>query len=288
MKEKEMNPTVTVLGSGCPIPTLERSGPAFALDIGTDISMIDCGPGALKQMMVAGLDVARSTKVFITHHHSDHTFDLGQFALGGWTLGRRALHIYGPSGTERIAHLWFEEMLGADIAYRAGLGRPTGGLIDIGSTDCGPGHIFENDEMTVTAAHGVHTTEDLAYRFDVGGRSIVFTGDTAPTDDIADLARGADVLFHESNLVPTARDAYAKTEGGLAVWESLQDHHTPPEKAGEIAQKAGVRQLVLIHFLPGADPRVAEELASSTFDGPVVAAEDLMRVEVGDEIMIHR
>src|SRR5690554_4879231 len=119
------NPTVTVLGSGSPIPQLNRSGPAFALDADDHLAVIDCGPGALRQMMMAGLDIARSTRLFLTHLHSDHTMDLGQFALGGWTLGRRSLDIYGPSGTERLADLWFNQMLDADIAYRAGLGRPT-------------------------------------------------------------------------------------------------------------------------------------------------------------------
>lgn len=283
-----MGITVTVLGSGSPIPQLDRSGPAFALDDGRGISLIDCGPGTLRQMMVAGLDIPSSTRVFLTHLHSDHTLGLGQFALGGWTLGRRALEIFGPAGTEDLARLWFEEMLGSDIAYRAGLGRPTAGLTDIVAKDYPAGPIVHDDRMEVVAVNGVHTTEDLAYRFNIGERSIVFTGDTAPTDDIAELAKGADVLFHESNLSPSVGRAYAKAEGGSRVWETLQDHHTPPQEAGRIAEAAGVRQLVLIHFLPGFDPEEAVALARTTFSGDVVAAEDFMRVRVGDEIEISR
>jgi ribonuclease BN (tRNA processing enzyme) len=103
-----MEINVTVLGSGSPIPQLDRSWPAFALEAGEDVYVIDCGPGALRQMMVAGLDVARSTRLFLTHLHSDHTMDLGPFALGGWTLGRRALQIFGPAGTERLAGRWLD------------------------------------------------------------------------------------------------------------------------------------------------------------------------------------
>lgn len=281
-----MNLQIVVLGSGGPIPALDRSGPAFAIDTGASVCMVDCGPGALRQYMRAGLPVERSTQVFITHLHSDHTLGLGQFALGGWTLGRRELNIHGPAGTEELARLWFEAMLESDIDYRASLGRPTAGLSDISATDHGPGTILDTSEMTVTAARGIHTAEDLAYRFDVGGNSVVFTGDTAPTDAIAKLAEGADVLFHESNLVPSLREKYARTEGGLAVWESLQDHHSAPDRAGEIAEKAGVQQLVLIHFLPGADSDMAVEMASGTFSGSVVAARDLMRIEVGEEITV--
>lgn len=279
---KEMS--VTVLGSGGPIPTIERSGPAFALSAGEDISIVDCGSGTLRQMMIANLPVERSIRVFLTHLHSDHTLGLGQFVLGGWTLGRRSLRIFGPPGTEEMVELWFSRMLGWDVQYRAGLGRPSSGLTDIVVEECGAGPVMSEQGLRVTAADGIHATPDLAYRFDYGDRSVVFSGDTAPADSVAELAAGADVLFHESNLVSSVRDAYASQEGGLAVWESIQDHHSSPANAGEIAQKAGVRYLILVHFLPGADTNLAVEEASARFSGTVLAAEDLMRIEISEDI----
>lgn len=179
-----------------------------------------------------------------------------------------------------MKELLFDDLWKKDIDYRLSLGRPREGLADIEVTETGPGLVYEDETMRVTAAEGIHTTYDLAYRFDHRGGSVVFTGDTYPADAIAELARGADALFHDCNLVPSAREWFAGSEGGLKVWAALQDHHSTPEHAGRIASKAGVRKLVLIHLQPTADPAEAVRLARSTYGGEVLVAEDLLEVPV--------
>jgi ribonuclease Z len=231
-------------------------------------------------MQLAGIEPRLVTKVFFTHLHMDHTLGLEWFAVGGWALGRRRLQLFGPPGTRRMKELLFDDLWKKDIDYRLSLGRPPGGLADIEVIETGPGLVYEDDRFRVTAAEGIHTAYDLAYRFDHAGGSVVFTGDTYPSDAIAQLARGADALFHDCNLVPSARDWFARSEGGLKVWASLQDHHSTPENAGRIAAAAGVKKLVLIHLQPTADPEEAVRLARTTFSGEVLAAEDLLEIPV--------
>ena len=272
---------VTVLGSGTPLPNLKRSGPAFVAHLSDEPVMVDCGPDTLRQMMLAEIEPKLVTKVFITHLHMDHTLGLEWFAVGGWALGRRKLQLFGPPGTRRMKELLFDDLWKKDIEYRLSLGRPPQGLADIEVIETGPGLVYEDSTMRVTAAEGIHTAYDLAYRFDHDGNSVVFTGDTYPADPIAALATGADALFHDCNLPPSARDWFAGSEGGLQVWASLQDHHSTPENAGRIAAKAGVKKLVLIHLQPSADPEEAVRLAGTTFGGEIVAAEDFLEVSVG-------
>ena len=180
-----------------------------------------------------------------------------------------------------MKELLFDELWKKDIEYRLSLGRPREGLADIEVIETGPGLVYEDERTRVTAAEGIHTAYDLAYRFDHNGQSVVFTGDTYPSDAIAELARGADALFHDCNLPPSAREWFAGSEGGLKVWASLQDHHSTPENAGRVAAKAGVKKLVLIHLQPSADPAEAVRLARTTFSGEVLAAEDLLEIPAG-------
>ncbi|MBI3973431.1 MAG: MBL fold metallo-hydrolase [Chloroflexi bacterium] len=272
---------VTVLGSGTPLPNLRRAGPAFVAHLSDEPVLVDCGPETLRQMMVAGIEPKLVTKVFFTHLHLDHTLGLGQFVIGGWALGRRKMQLFGPPGTRRMKEVLFDDLWKKDIDYRLSLGRPGGGLADIQVDDVGPGPVYQDERMTVTAAEGIHTTYDLAYRFDHDGKSVVFTGDTYPSDAIIELARGAGAIFHDCNLAPSARRWFERSEGGLRVWESLQDHHSTPENAGRVAAAAGVKKLVLIHLQPTADPEEVARLAQTTFSGEVIPSEDLMEIEVG-------
>ena len=271
---------VTILGSGTPLPNLKRSQPAFVAHLGDEPVLVDCGPGALDQLLRAGIEPRRVTKVFFTHLHMDHTLGLEWFVIGGWAMGRRRLRLFGPPGTRRMKELLFDDLWKKDIEYRLSLGRPPGGLADIEVIETGPGLVYEDDRMRVTAAEGVHTAYDLAYRFDHAGGSVVFSGDTYPSEPIAQLARGADALFHDCNLPPSAREWFAASEGGLKVWASLQDHHSTPENAGRVAEKAGAKKLVLIHLQPSADPVECVQLARTTYSGDVLAAEDLLEVPV--------
>jgi ribonuclease BN (tRNA processing enzyme) len=148
-----------------------------------------------------------------------------------------------------------------------------------------PFDVYEDDKVKVTATLVRHmpVAPSFAFRFDTDDGSIVFSGDTGPSQNLVRLARGADVLVHEvitqqwvDVLFPEPRDP---------AQEALRNHllvaHTLPEDAGRVAEEAGVETLVFSHIVPGFAPDRHLQPARRTFSGRLVIGRDLMRVGVG-------
>lgn len=270
---------VLLLGTGCPLPNLARSSPSQAVFCGQEPFLVDCGEGATTQLVRAGLDPAMVKHLLITHHDADHIAGYGHFALTSWILGRRALKVVGPRGTKRITDLLFKEVYEKDIEYRSSLGRPVKGILDIDVLEVEGGAKLELSTCQVSVAEVPHHPgmQCLAFRFDADGQSLVISGDTAYSEKLVELARGADILVSEASMV--------EPEGGklhqahtAEFWEKLHAQHVTPREAGLMARKAGVRKLVLSHLLPRADPGTIAREAASEFGGEVVVGEDLMEV----------
>ena len=97
--------TAHILGAGTPTPTPERFGSSFALEIGNDQIMIDCGPAATHKLVKAGLWPTNIDYLFFTHHHFDHDIDYPCFLLCRWdqsTGKENILKVFGPNLTEKI------------------------------------------------------------------------------------------------------------------------------------------------------------------------------------------
>jgi ribonuclease BN (tRNA processing enzyme) len=142
----------------------------------------------------------------------------------------------------------------------------------------GGGAVMNDDLVRVTAAVVHHPLVPLAfaYRFDCPDRSIVFSGDTSRTSAVVTLARGADVLVHEV-LLPSRLPASLPA----AVRRHILASHTTAEDAGRVAAAAGVRTLVLTHFVPSEPPAPDEEWVAPArrhFGGRIVAGRDLMEL----------
>ncbi len=127
----------------------------------------------------------------------------------------------------------------------------------------------------------------LGYRFDFKDRSIAFSGDTAPLEAVAKMAKGADVLVHEAMYVP-AVEKYIKgqiAKGRPVKFEPFMAHmkadHSPVEDVGRIAQEAGVKTLVLSHLTPAIDS-ISDDTwrapAAKYFKGEIIVGKDLMVV----------
>jgi len=100
----------------------------------------------------------------------------------------------------------------------------------------------------------------LAPRSSSSVRSTVISGDTAPSDNLVELARGADVLVH-SVMYPAAIDRLVgRVPNAGALKQSILAHQTSAQDPGRIAQKAGVNALVLSHLVPADDPEVTDEM----------------------------
>jgi ribonuclease BN (tRNA processing enzyme) len=141
-----------------------------------------------------------------------------------------------------------------------------------------------DDAVKVTAALVDHPpiVPAFAFRFDAHDRSIVISGDTAPSDNLVKLARGADVLVH-SVMYPAAIDRLVRNvPTATTLKASILAHQTSAEDAGRIAERAGVKVLVLSHFVPADDVEVTDEMwiqaAQSEFRGTVILGKDLLEI----------
>ncbi len=271
--------------AGGPRPRKTRSSPAQAIVVNDSVYVIDCGNGVARQLVLAGLSLAKLRHVFVTHHHDDHNADYGNLLLIAWTSGLRTrVDTWGPPPLERMTKL-FMEMNAYDIETRTkDEGRiPLEPLIHAHELTMG-GLVFEDKDVRVRAALVEHppVVPAFGYRFDTADRSIVISGDTKPTQSLIDLAKGADVLVHDA-LWPAAVD---KLVAGVAnasnLKESILSHHTSAEDAGRVAQAAGVKTLVLSHLTPPEDPDVTEQMwfeaASKHFSGKVIVGKDLLEI----------
>ena len=115
-------------------------------------------------------------------------------------------------------------------------------------------------QVRVTAALVDHppVVPALAFRFDAADRSIVISGDTAPSDNLIALARGADVLVHSAMFPAAIERMVARVPNATALKASILAHQTSAEDAGRVAQAAGVKLLVLSHLVPPDDPEVTD------------------------------
>ena len=278
-----MTTTVTLLGTaGGPMPKGSRAAPSNAVTVDGDTYVIDCGSGAGRQLVRAGIAPESVRAILVTHHHSDHNVDMGTLPLLFWGRLSRAVRVIGPPPIRRAMD-GFLQLARYDIDIRvADEGRPLlDDLLEV-TEFTADGVVHEDDKVRITAARVTHPPIEhaFAYRVDTADRSVVFSGDTTPCDAVVDLARGADTLVHEVFYEP-ALAAHLTGYQGSSIMKHMLESHTRVEDVGSIAQRAGVRTLVLNHFVPTNDDLDYAEwgrLAARGFDGEVVVGEDLMRV----------
>jgi ribonuclease BN (tRNA processing enzyme) len=283
---------VHILGSGTPTPTPQRFGSSFAVQVADQTLMVDCGPAATAKLVQAGLWPTRVSELFITHHHFDHSVDLPCFLLTRWdqSIGAEApLRIRGPQPTEWVV----DRLIGPDGAFhhdwqarinwvssqrvfvnRGGtLPRPAPAFdvkdIVVGDVEAGPGWTMR----TGLARHAQPWLDSIAYRLETEQGSVVFTGDTEPCDEIVELSAGADLMF-------------------CMCWDNQSDMDECGESAGQcgtdgaagMAEKAGVKRLVLVHTGPAVSRPGAREAAvrhvSEIFHGEIVFADELMAIDL--------
>jgi ribonuclease BN (tRNA processing enzyme) len=268
--------------AGGPMPKRGRSAPASVVLVDGVAYVVDCGNGVARQMVLAGVELNRIRHVFITHHHSDHNADFGTLLLLAWTAGLTTpVDTWGPPPLAQMTEL-FLQMSAPDIDIRiADEARPPLKPLIRAHDLREAGLVVRDERVTVRCAvvHHPMVPVALAYRIDGPDRSIVFSGDTTRTDSLIALARGADVLVHEV-LYP---DVYTGQAAGAArsVAKHILESHTPVEEVGRIAQEAGVKTLVLSHFVPdnNADAEQAWlPLARRHFTGTVIVGRDLLEI----------
>lgn len=266
-------------------PKKLRSAPAQVIVAGESAYLVDCGDGVARQMVLAGVPVTRLRAVFITHHHSDHNADYGNLLVLGWSAGLKGpVQAYGPPPLARMTRL-VAELNRYDIETRtADEGLPPYDAIVAPHEITHAGPVMRDENVTVTAAVVDHppVRPAFAYRLDTPGRSIVISGDTAPSPNLIALAKGADVLVHEALYLPALDSLVRGNPHSTRLRAHLLASHTPAAEAGRVAAAAGVKKLVLSHLVPGDDPSITDEMwraaARPHFDGEIVVGRDLLAV----------
>jgi ribonuclease BN (tRNA processing enzyme) len=300
----EMAPTrLILLGTGAgPIPRKDRSQPANLLVVGGRPYLIDAGNGVARQLAHVGFLPADVRTVFITHHHMDHNADIGTLMSYAWiedntrnTMNAPPIRFYGPLSTSHLVQAAQSYMSVTERIFRAGVpmksseGRFEG--IDI-TTD---GVVYRDDRVVVTAAENSHYDghkeaegaphdKSYSYRFDTPDKSIVFCGDSGPSEALTKLAKDADILVCEVNDLEASMQEIAATmklppPALKAVAMHMEKQHITPEEIGKMAKKARVKMVVLTHISPGLDGEKDMSRYTAgvrkTFSGPVIAGRDL-------------
>lgn len=245
-----------ILGSGTCVPSLKRGSSGLVVKVDDKIILVDSGSGTLERLLKAGITYRDVDIISYTHIHPDHIADLVPFLFTcryGDLPRQKDLLITGGEGFidffNRLRQV-FGNWLDAD-KYKLHLKEVVNETINIGS-------------LKISTIKPSHIKESVSYRFESSdGKSIVFSGDTAYCESIISLGLNADILVLECSFPDELRT----------------DGHLSPSIAGEIATKSKCKKLILTHFYPLCEGYDLIAECRKTYNGDVVLAEDLMKIE---------
>jgi len=254
---------VTILGSGTCVPSLRRSSCSVLVETGEAKLLFDMGVGTMRRLLEAGVTIGEISHLFFSHLHPDHTGELAGFLFASkYPEGRRRnsrLRVTAAEGfmafyerLKKVYGQWIELEEGIVDIFEMSNVRQDSMHLDFSNIDTLP--------MT-------HTETSIGYRLTMPDTTtIVYTGDTDYCKNAVQLAIGADLLICECALPD----------------EMKVPGHLTPSLAGRIASEAQVKNLVLTHFYPECDGVDIEAQCRTVYDGVLLCAEDLMRIEIAN------
>ncbi len=294
---------IVLLGThGGPSADPVRSEPAALLIVEGRPYLIDAGAGVARQLAAAGQPVTSIRTIFITHHHLDHTAGLEPLISLSWIgtgfSGRSVppVQIYGPPATVFLVKAALRYLSVSERIFRAGIpSLPKAAGMFVGHDIDRSGPAYHDDLVRVTATENTHYGHasygpdgkkdmSFSYRFDTPKGSIVFTGDTGPSEALTRLAKGADVLVCEAYM-PGGGSARPAAASPLAkqLAAHMATEHLSPEEIGRMATTAGVKTVILTHLVIGRSPDAAQRLLEEVqrhFTGKVILGRDLLSVDL--------
>ena len=283
-----------------PTPDVERAQSSNVLVTNGAAYIIDAGDGVSRRLIRLGINFRDIRGIFITHAHSDHTGGLG--SLMTWLDDRgdpaRIVNVDGPPGTAMAVEALIQFLnVNAELRMSDGARRPPPAK-RFSVKNLGEGLVFQDSNIKVTAAENTHfhfepgspgygKYKSFAYRFDTSDRTVVFTGDTGPSDKVVELARGVDLLVSEAT---NPIDEFVEGETKAGRWQlqspeqqqgSIRHHiedHLLPEDLGKMAARANVKAVVMTHLQPSPNNDYSRYIADvrKHFSGQIFVARDLM------------
>ena len=294
---------LTFLGTSSMVPTKDRNQIAVFLSYGSEGILFDCGEGTQRQFKIAGLSLSKVTKILISHWHGDHVLGLpGLMQTLSSTSYTGTLEIYGPLGTKKRMEKMFEAFV-FDKRLSFVVKEVKSGIF------------FENNGFQLEAYPLEHGIETLGFRFvekdkrkidmkkvkkfsiPVGpllgrlqqGNEIEHNGKKIKPDDVAYMETGKIVAYVTDTVLcdgcsKAAEDADVliceSTYSSKLVDKSEEYGHMTAKQAGQLANRANVKQLVLIHFSARyKNTQELEEDARDVFDN-VICAKDFMKLDL--------
>ncbi len=287
--------TVTLLGTGTPVPRPDRFGSATLIEAGDQKLLIDAGRGAAIRLFQLKIPIGRLDALLLTHYHSDHTSGIPDVWLTGWLesfFGTRKtpMRVIGPTGA-KVLMAKLAEAYADDIRIRLADEKlpPEGVATSVAEFDR-DGVVFEKNGVKVIAFevdHGDMIKPCYGYRIEYGGRSAVVSSDTRYNDNVIKYGRGCDLLVHEVAAVrpELLREAYT---------QRIVGHHILPRDAGRVFAQTSPKLAAYTHLVLLNDEKIPpltldDILAETreTYSGPLQIGEDLMAFDIGENVTVR-
>lgn len=287
---------VTLLGTGVPIPTAERFGPATLIEAGNRTVLIDAGRGATIRLFQIGVPIGRIDALLLTHFHSDHTVGIPDLWLTGWLNSyfggrQKPFHVIGPTGTsDLMRHL--EAAYARDVEIRIEDEKLVREHAAITTAEfAGDGLVYEADHLRIVAFavdHGAAIKPAYGYRIEYQDRVAVISGDTRYNENVVSYGTGADLLIHEVAIAP------AELLGQPRI-QRIINHHTTPREAGVVFAKTKPKLAAYTHLVmlasqavPALSVRDIIAQTRETYAGPLEVGEDMMSFDIGKTVIVRR
>lgn len=294
------NEWITLGTMAGPIPNATHSQPANALLVNGKTYLVDAGDGTAGQLAKAGLNIKKVDAIFLSHLHFDHTGGLPAILSLRWqTETKSELTIYGPPGTKQTVDGIFAYMAYGALGHYGVPGQaaapPNRNVKVVEIVD---GSVLDFDGFKLSVIRNTHYSwpkdseeynkfQALSFKFELPDYSVVYTGDTGPSEAVELLSQNVDLLIsemmdveHTVNLVKRMNPMMpAKALGHMQ--QHLSKHHLVPADVGQLASKAKVKKLVVTHMAPGLVTSAEFEKYTSEvaefYKGDITIANDLDR-----------
>ncbi|MGL4438142.1 MAG: MBL fold metallo-hydrolase [Bosea sp. (in: a-proteobacteria)] len=273
------------LGTGAPPVSLRRAGPSHLVRGGGQTILVDCGARVAHQLVEAGVRAAEIDALIVTHLHSDHIVDFYQLVITSWHQGRdRPWRVIAPQPVIkalRAHYAAYDDERTLRIAFEK---RPSATGLDVSFEELREGTLAGFGDLRVSAFEVDHAPVHPAFglTFNLGGNSIVFSGDTRPCAALEKAAARADVfvceVYVEREMPVTAGVRSAETV------QAVKSYHMTPDEIAAVATRASVKAVALTHIVPpGADTGLLlSDVRAGGYTGPLIVSEDLMTLTLPD------